>query len=277
MVKYLIIGSNGTLGSEFKTLLPQAETMAVDRTGLDITNPQQVESFFSNHTPQIVVNCAAYTNVDGAETDYDTALQLNSEVLKVLSQACNQVGAKLIHFSTGMVFSGTDPLGYNEDSITSPVNKYGESKLAGEKNIQDNCQDFYIIRSEWLYGKPQSQDAKKSFVELMIELGKSGKVKGVSDEIGKPTWVKDLTTSTLNLIESAQPSGIYHLTNEGQASRLEWAQEIYKILNMKVQTEAVSGDDFPRPAKRPRYELINNTKLPKLRSWQEALTEYLTK
>lgn len=111
----------------------------------------------------------------------------------------------------------------------------------------------------------------------MIELGKSGKVKGVSDEIGKPTWVKDLTTSTLNLIESAQPSGIYHLTNEGQASRLEWAQEIYKILNMKVQTEAVSGDDFPRPAKRPRYELINNTKLPKLRSWQEALTEYLTK
>jgi dTDP-4-dehydrorhamnose reductase len=276
MSKYLVIGSNGTLGSEFLSLLPKPETLAVDRDELDITDPVHLQNFFASQQPQVVINCAAYTNVDGAETDYETAKLLNADVLVELSKQCNQVGAKLIHFSTGMIFAGTDQNGYNEDSPPAPVNNYGASKLAGEQVIQQTCTDYYIIRTEWLYGKPLTETAKKSFVELMIDLGKSGKVKGVIDEVGKPTWARDLAKAVLDLTNSGQSKGIYHLVNEGQASRLDWSQEIFAIKGMTVELESVSGSDFPRPAKRPQFELLNNNKLPKLRAWQDALREYLT-
>ena len=276
MPKYLIIGSHGTLGSEFLSLLPKQETLAVDRDELDITDSIQLQNFFASQQPQIVINCAAYTNVDGAETDFTAAKLLNANVLNELSKQCDQVSATLIHFSTGMIFAGTDQNGSNEDSAPAPVNKYGESKLAGEQVIQQACRDYYIIRTEWLYGKPLTETAKKSFVELMIDLGKSGKVKGVIDEVGKPTWARDLAKAALKLIDSGQPKGIYHLVNEGQASRKDWAQEIFAIKGMAVELESVSGSDFPRPAKRPQFELLNNTKLPKMRAWQDALREYLT-
>lgn len=275
MTKYLLIGYKGTLGNEFAQQIPIEELLTADREQLDIANPNQLTAFFNYHKPQVVINCAAYTNVDAAETDYDNALRINAEAVQNLVKACNEHGAKLVHFSTGMVFPGTDQNGYNEDDPTEPINRYGVSKLTGEKIILNDCQNFYIIRTEWLYGKPQSADAKKSFVELMIELGKSGKVKGVMDEVGKPTWAKDLAEATLSLITSNPNNGIYHLVNEGQASRLDWAQEIYNLQNMNVEVEPVSGNSFPRPAPRPPFELLNNTKLPKLRTWQEALKEYL--
>lgn len=276
MPKFLLIGSKGTLGSEFAQLIPEAELILGNRPEFDVTNFEAAKNFISKHKPDFVINCSAYTNVDGAETDYDSALALNAEAAKNLAETCNTIGATLIHFSTGMVFAGNNPYGYSESDPTNPINKYGESKLEGEKSIQEIADKFYIIRTEWLYGKPLTETAKKSFIELMIELGKSGKVKGVVDEIGKPTWAKDLAQATLGLINSKNPSGIYHLTNEGQASRLDWTKEIYRILNMDVLAEEVHGSDFPRPAKRPQYELINNTRLPKMRSWQEALKEYLS-
>ncbi len=276
MIKYLIIGAQGTLGSEFKKLLPKDECMAVSRTELDITNELEVYEFFKKNNPKIVINCAAYTDVDGAESNYNIALSLNSEVLKTLSKACNEIGSKLIHFSTGMVFKGDEKDGYTESSLPDPVNKYGDTKLKGENIIRDKCEDYYIVRTEWLYGKPQTDSAKKSFIEQMILLGKSGKVKGVTDEIGKPTWTKDLAEAVVELINSEKPVGIYHLTNEGQASRLGWAKKIYEITGMDVKIEPVLGKEFPRPAKRPKYELLINNKLPRLRSWEDALKDYLT-
>lgn len=276
MSKYLIIGNRGTLGNEFVNLISSDQQLAVDRNELDITDQNAVKDFLITHKPEVVINCAAYTNVDGAESDYEAAHKINAEAVGYLSSACNQVNARLVHFSTGMVFPGTDPEGYNENTEPQPVNNYGVSKLAGEKIIQNSCNNHYLIRTEWLYGKPASESAKKSFVELMIELGKSGKVKGVTDEIGKPTWAKDLAQATIELIQSGKPNGIYHLANEGKASRLDWVNEIYKITEMTAEIEPVSGSSFPRPAKRPEFELINNTKLPKMRSWQEALQEYLT-
>ncbi len=275
MGRFLIIGHKGTLGTAFTKLLPTEQIITVDRDSLDITNKQQIEAFFAKHRPEIVINCAAYTNVDGAEAEYESAYMINANAVGYLSEACNNIKARLIHYSTGMVFPGTNQNGYNEDSETNPVNKYGETKLAGEKLIQNTAQNYYIIRTEWLYGKPASGTAKKSFVELMIELGKSGKVRGVVDEIGKPTWTNDLAKATLELLRDDNPSGVYHLTNEGEASRLDWATAIYKIKNMAVEIEPVSGSSFPRPANRPEFELLNNTKLPQLRSWQEALIEYL--
>jgi dTDP-4-dehydrorhamnose reductase len=276
MAKFLLIGSHGTLGSEFKNLISGNDLILGNRPDLDITNFEQCKEFISEHSPKFVINCAAYTNVDGAESDYNSAELINSLAVKNLAEACESINATLVHFSTGMVFPGTSEQGYSEDSEVNPVNKYGESKLQGENNIKDHCSSYYIIRTEWLYGKPQTENAKKSFVELMITLGKSGKVKGVVDEIGKPTWAKDLAEAVLELISSEEhDTGIYHLANEGQASRLDWAKEIYRLKNMEVETEEVSGSDFTRAAKRPEFEIINNTKLPIMRAWQDALKEYL--
>lgn len=275
MPKFLLIGQNGTLGTAFKQLLPSEDTAAPERDRLDITNQEQVQNFFTEHQPEVVINCSAYTNVDGAESDFSTAYQINAEAVGYLSAACNQIKARLIHFSTGMVFGGTNPTGYNESDTPNPINKYGESKLAGEKIIQNTAQKYYIVRTEWLYGKPVSETAKKSFVEIMLDLGQTGKVKAVNDETGKPTWAKDLAQAVIDLIDSKRENGLYHLTNEGVASREDWTKEIYVQKGMSVEIESVPGSTFPRPAKRPEFELLNNTKLPKLRSWQEALAEYL--
>lgn len=275
MTKFLLIGSNGTLGTEFEQIIPKEQLIVGNRPQIDITDFVTTNAFILEHAPEVVINCAAYTNVDGAESDYETAYAINAQAVQNLAKACASINATLVHFSTGMVFAGTDESGSNEDDNTNPVNKYGESKRAGEKAIQSELPHHYIVRTEWLYGKPKTEAAKKSFVEMVIELGKSGTVKGVIDEIGRPTWTKDVAEATLALIHSRSRFGIYHIANEGQASRLAWAQEIYKILGMGVLSLPVTSSDFPRPAKRPKYELINNTKLPKLRTWQEALTEYL--
>lgn len=275
MPNILLIGSRGTLGSEFAKLVPKKNIALGDRPDFDVTDFESTKTFIRQHNFEVIINCSAYTNVDGAETDYDSAKILNADAVKNLAEACRESNSTLVHFSTGMVFEGTNPEGYTEDSPTNPVNKYGGSKLLGEKAIQEVGGRYFIIRTEWLYGKPVTESAKKSFIELMLELGKSGKVKAVTDEIGKPTWAKDLAEATLVLINSGNDSGIYHLTNEGQASRKDWVDEIYKIKNLPVEVGPVSGSTFPRPAKRPEFELLNNTKLPKLRSWQDALREYL--
>jgi dTDP-4-dehydrorhamnose reductase len=274
-MKYLIIGNKGTLGNEFQALLG-TDTSGVDRDELDITDQISVEKFITEYKPEVIINCAAYTNVDGAETDPETAELLNATALEYLCRASNEVGATLIHFSTGMVFPDDNQSGYNEDALPDPINKYGETKLSGEKIIHGATKKYYLIRTQWLYGKPQSAAAKKSFIELIIELGKSGKVKAVTDEVGKPTWSKDLAAAVIKLINSGAPFGIYHLVNEGAASRMEWTQEIYKILNMAVEVTPVSGTEFPRAAARGHYELLNNTKFENLRPWQEALKEYLS-
>ena len=283
MIKFLLIGSRGTLGAEFAQLIPAEQLILGDRPKLDITNNVSTVKFVRHHRPNIVINCSGYTNVDGAETDFDTAMLLNSYAVENLAIACQSINATLVHFSTGMVFPGSNPDGYDETATPSAVNKYGESKLSGEQAIQAVGGNYFIIRTEWLYGRPITATAKKSFIEMMITLGKSGKVKGVIDEIGKPTWAKDLAVSVLDLLanrtapktKNSSESGVYHLANEGHTSRFGWAQEIYKILNMDVECEKVRSVDFARPAPRPQYELINNTRLPKLRSWQEALQEYL--
>lgn len=275
MKKYLIIGDKGTLGTEFKNLLKTEDVLAVDKETLDITDPSAIKEYFSKHKPSVVINCAAFTNVDGTEAYYELASNINGAAVKYLSNACNHIGAKLIHFSTGMVFEGKNESGYNEDATPHPINKYGLTKLEGEKNLQKFCENYYLIRTEWIYGHPASHIAKTSFIEMMINLGEFGKVKGVTNEIGKPTWARDLAKATIELINSDKPKGIYHLVNEGQASRFDWVKEIYAIKKMGVNVEPVSGADFPRPAKRGHYELLNNTKLPLLRPWQEALREYL--
>lgn len=277
MTKYLVFGSKGTLGTEFSRLLSPYETISLSKNEVNVTDVDAVQSVVERYQPQIVINCTAFTNVDLAETEYDQALAINGTAVANIARACTASGSLLIHFSTGMVFEGNEPNGYNESSPTAPVNRYGESKLAGESQIRALSERYHIIRTEWLYGQPQTYTAKKSFIELMIELGKNGTVKAVNNEFGQPTWAKDLAVATLELIHAEKPNGVYHLANEGIASRLDWVKEIYAILNMPVEVVPVAAASFPRTAHRPHYEILNNTKLPKLRSWQSALQEYLSK
>lgn len=275
MTKYLVLGSKGTLGTEFGRLLPTDETVCLAKNGVDVTDADMVLSVVQRYRPEVVINCTAFTNVDLAETEYDQALAINGTAVANIARACTASGSLLIHFSTGMVFEGNEPNGYNESSPTAPVNRYGESKLAGESQILALSERYHIIRTEWLYGQPQTHTAKKSFIELMIELGKTGTVKAVNNEFGQPTWAKDLAVATLDLIHAEKPNGVYHLANEGIASRLDWVKEIYAILNIPAEILPVDATSFPRTAPRPHYEILNNTKLPKLRAWQSALQEYL--
>ncbi len=274
--KVLILGSKGNLGRELIKALADKDVTAWDSDDLDITNPTQVEQKITELKPDVVFNCAAYTNVDGAESDYETAQLVNGIAVGYLAATCAKISATLVHYSTGMVFPGTDSGGYSEDSIPNPVNAYGQSKLLGEQLLQSSGSDYYLIRTAWLYASPDNEHSKKSFNEIMLDLAaKNPALKGVDDEVGPPTWAKDLAESSRQLIESGQPSGIYHLTNSGSGSRFDWTSTILQIKNIDIPVEPVSGSTFPRPAIRPRYELLKNTKLPTLRNWQDALKEYL--
>lgn len=275
-MKIAITGKNGNLGRELAVILQGHELLLWDHHDLDITNETMVHEKLTTHKPNIVFNCAAYTNVDKAEADYSTAEQLNGYAPGYIAKACNTINAILVHYSTGMIFPGDNAEGYNETADSGPVNAYGRSKLLGEVEIQKYAKKWYIIRTAWLYAKPDSPTAKKSFNEIILELAaKMEPLQGVTDEIGSPTWAKDLAIRSTELALDKTPFGIYHITNSGRASRYEWAQEILKIKNIEKQLTPVQGSQFPRPAKRPHYELLTNTKLAPLRSWQDALQEYL--
>lgn len=275
MKKILILGKNGNLGSELMKLYSGESVTGWDRNDIDVTDQEMVAKKITALHPDIVFNCTAYNNVDGAEEDFTDAKQVNGDAPGFLATACKNINAVLVHFSSGQVFAGTNPEGYNEDDQPNPVNAYGRSKLFGEQAVQKSTDQYYIIRTEWLYGKGSG---KKSFIDLMLERATENKpMQGVIDEIGKPTWAKDLAEFSRMIIEQKHPYGIYHGINEGQASRYDWAKEIFRIQNLNVNLSPVPASTFPpRKALRPQFELLNNTKLIKLRPWQEALADYLT-
>lgn len=277
MSKILIVGKNGNLGRELVSLYPDAT--AWGRTELDVTDESAVTKQIIELKPDIVFNCTAYNDVDGAEQNSDTANLINAKAPELLAKVCEQVGATLVHFSTGQVFAGDSKDGYTETDTPQPINAYGQSKLAGEQAVASSCKKHYIIRTEWLYAKPAATGtSKKSFIDIMLEMAEAGKpIKAVNDEFGKPTYAKDLAVMSKELVEQNLPYGIYHGINEGVASRYDWAKEIFRIKNIEADLSPVPASTFPpRAAKRPQYEILNNTKFPKLRSWQDALKDYLT-
>jgi dTDP-4-dehydrorhamnose reductase len=275
--KILILGSRGSLGSEFMRLYRDADLTGWDKAELDITDEPAVKTKIGELKPELVINCTGFTAVDKAETERALADDVNGYGPGYIAKACEQIDATMIHMSTGMVFMGDKDIGYNEDDVAKPVNEYGKSKLLGEMEIRKNTEKYYIVRTCWLYGQPGVGDTtKKSFVDLMIDLAKQGKpLEVIDDEFGEPTYVKDLAQATRALVEQKNPYGIYHLSNEGQCSRYEWAQEIFLLKGLTPELTAVSGDKFERAAKRPKYEILNNTKFVELRPWTEALREYL--
>ncbi len=276
MTKYLIIGKDGTLGSEFQRMLGnQAVYLGIE--DLDITNESKVLEKISEIKPETIINCAAYNAVDKAEDEPEVANLINGTAVGYLAKAAEVVGAKFVHYSTNYVFSGDDPNGYKETDQPNPQSNYGRSKLLGEVEAQKHCSKTFIARTTWLYGKQgQSKSSKKNFVDIMLELAEQkSEIECVSDQYGQPTWTFDLANHTLQLVSSQNPYGIYHFVNDGQTSWYGWAEEIFKIKNINIALKANSFKDWVRPADRPQYGILMNTKLPKLRPWQEALREYL--
>lgn len=277
--KVLILGSQGMLGHDLVQAFSGYDLTAWDRGDLDITNEEQVIKKILELNPEIVINAAAYTDVDGAEEDEKTAMQVNGEGPGFLAKACHQIGAILVHYSTEYVFEGTNKDGYAEKDKTKPVNVYGQSKLAGEILVQSHHNRYYIIRSSWLYGKAPQRGKPRglNFIETMLKLSSESRtINVVEDQFGKPTYSKDLAIKTKEIIEQEEHFGIYHVTNEGECSWYEFALEIFKIKGIDVKVNPIKSEDYPLPTPRPQYAILKNTKIEKLRPWQEALKEYLS-
>ncbi|HUW67016.1 MAG TPA: dTDP-4-dehydrorhamnose reductase [Candidatus Nanoarchaeia archaeon] len=259
-IKTLIFGAGGMLGTDLCSVFPDA--VALKHSDIDITDRDLVLETIEMINPDLVINAAAYTDVDGCEDNKELAFDINGKAPGYIAQGCLLVGAKLVHFSTDYVFDGSKKE-YVESDLTCPINVYGESKLLGERNIIENLNDYRIIRTSWLFGLHGG-----NFVDTMLRLsGKMDTVSVVDDQFGKPTYTADLARKTAEIIGLAP--GVYHITNEGICSWYEFASAVID------NVVPCSSDEFLRKAKRPRYSVLLNTKTAPMRHWNEALFEYL--
>jgi len=279
MKKILILGARGMLGHDLAKVFAEYNPWLWDREELDVTNEQMVKEKINYLSPDVIINAAAYTNVDGAETDVELAFAINSQAVDFLSKASKTVGAKFVHLSTEYVFNGENKNGYNEDDKTEPINIYGRSKAEGEKNLIDSGIDYYLIRTSWLYGQaPQKGKPRgKNFIDTVLaKVAQGEELKVVNDQFGHPTYTFDLAQGIKSLLWENYPIGIYHLVNDGVASWFELAKYALQIKGLNAKIKPCLSSDFPSVAKRPQFSILNNNKLPKMRSWQEAVQEYLS-
>ena len=274
----LVLGSKGMLGSELvRQLKAKGVEVAAFDSDLDVRDKEALQTKVQELKPEVIYNCVAYNAVDLAEEEKEKATSLNVSAVSNIVQAANSIGATLVHFSTGFVFDGQSTKSYTESDQPNPQSVYAQTKYQGEIEAL-KCPKSYVIRLNLLFGKSaESQSAKKSFPELVLELSKDQKEFAfVTDEISTPTYALDLAQAVLKLVDQKYPYGIYHLPNEGQASWLDFAEEVFRIKGVEVKLNPVKGEMFKRAAKRPKNSVIANTKFPKLRPWQQALQEFLS-
>jgi len=269
--KVLVLGARGMLGSGLKKEFQNYKLTAWDRKELDITNKKKLQQKILELKPEIIINAAAYTNVERAESNQEMVLRTNGKAVGHLAQIAKKINAILVHYSTDYVFDGKNRKGYKETAQPNPINVYGKSKFLGEALLRRNTDQYYLIRSSWMFGK-----RGKNFVKKMLQLSKSNaRLKVVNDQWGKPTFARDLAYKTKELIEQDKPFGIYHITNEGKTNWYQFARKIFALKNIPVKVKPVSNREYKTKAKRPLCSVLINTKLPKLRRWEEALEEYL--
>jgi dTDP-4-dehydrorhamnose reductase len=268
----LILGAQGMLGRALQRQFEADEVIAWDRKELDISNREQVLEHLPICEPELVINAAAYTDVEKAETEEELATKINGHAVGYLAKACAKMNVPLVHISTDYVFSGDKEEGYVEtDSVGMPLNAYGRSKLLGEQLLQKNTEKFWLIRTAWLFG-PQG----KNFVETMINVGQQKKeINVVGDQHGSPTFTRDLAQGIFKLTQEQAPYGVYHLTNSGATTWADFAKEIFRQMQMPVNVVPVTTAEYPTKAQRPHWSILKNTKCSLLRNWQEALKDYI--
>lgn len=269
----LVVGANGMLGQDLMALLGE-RARGVDLAEIDITSLESVERVLKALRPSVVVNCAAYTDVDGCEANVETAMQVNGEGVGYLAMVTREIGARLVQVSTDYVFDGSKGSPYEEYDPPKPLSIYGESKLAGEMNASFNP-DHLIVRTQWLYGLHG-----KNFVETMIRLaGEKDELSVVDDQTGSPTWTVDLARAIVALIDR-QCSGIYHAANSGFCTWNDFARAIFEECGLKVNVKGMTTDELNRPARRPLYSTLDCSRLAQdtgfiPQPWRQALQSYL--
>ena len=281
MKNILITGANGQLGSEIKTIaknFADNNYFFTDIPELDITNKTTVFDFCKNNKITHIINCAAYTAVDLAETEIELSNLINSTAPKILAEISKQLNIKIIHISTDYVFDGTNHRPYTEIDNPNPTSQYGKSKLEGEKNILTNP-DTIIIRTSWLYSS-----FGNNFVKTIINLTKQrDKLTIISDQVGTPTYALDLANVILEIITNKKfISGIYNFSNHGVASWYDFAFEIIKIKNLETKVIPILTKDYPTPAKRPFYSILDKSKITntfkiKIPYWKNSVAICLSK
>ncbi len=285
----LITGCNGQLGSELaKNLkdgytelgpvpeaLRNAQTVCVDIQEMDITDYDAVVDLVEELELDVIINCAAYTNVNGCETDSDAAFRVNAIGARNLAMAAERFGAKLIHVSTDYVFAGDGSVPYTEWDLCDPQSVYGKTKYLGEQYVRDFCSRYFIVRTAWLYGY-----VGNNFVKTMLRLAREkGGAKVVADQRGNPTNAADLAHHILKLAATEQ-YGIYHCTGGGECSWYDFASKIVEYAGIPAAITPCTTEEYPTPAKRPAYSSLDNRMLrntvgDEMREWQDALKCYL--
>jgi dTDP-4-dehydrorhamnose reductase len=270
---WLVIGSRGQLGSDMMALLGD-RAVGLDTPDIDITDVDSVSDAVYDIAPSVVVNCAAYTAVDAAETDEDTAALVNGTGPANIAAAASQ--ARLIHVSTDYVFDGTASAPYAEDATPNPSSAYGRTKLLGEAAVLRHP-DAYVVRTAWLYGVNG-----QNFVKTMLSLEQTRETLSVvDDQVGQPTWSHDLAEQLILLGESDAQPGIYHGTNSGQVSWFGFTRRIFELIGADPQrVQPTTTEAFPRPAPRPAYSVLGHDRweaqgLPQMRAWDSALAAAL--
>ncbi|WLF70047.1 dTDP-4-dehydrorhamnose reductase [Clostridium septicum] len=284
-MKILLVGAKGQLGQQIIKIIKEkkselgslpkdiinAELVCMDIDDLDITNIDQVKSILNKEKPNIIINSAAFTNVDGCESNYDLAFKVNALGGRNLAIVSEEIGAKLVHISTDYVFDGKGSSPLKECDITVPISAYGKTKLLGENYVKDFCSRYFIVRTAWLYGY-----FGKNFVYTIMNAGRErGKLTVVNDQRGNPTNAEDLVYHVLKLAVTEE-YGIYHCTGDGECTWYDFASKIIEYSGIDCEVLPVTSDEYKTPAKRPEYSSLDNMMLrntigDEMREWEEAL------
>lgn len=292
-MKILITGSNGQLGNELQKIvstgkaeigsvseeIKNAEVFAMDVDTLDITNLEQVKKVLNEVKPDVVINCAAATNVDGCEANQDLAFKINSLGPRNLAMVAEELGAKIVQVSTDYVFSGVGETPLKECDLVAPVSVYGKTKLLGEEFVRDFSTKYYIVRTAWLYGY-----VGHNFVYTMMKLGKDrDTLNVVNDQLGNPTHANDLAYHIFKLIQTEE-YGVYHCTGKGECSWYDFASEIMKLSGRNCTVNPCTSEEYksmyPNSADRPAYSSLDNMMLrctigDEMRDWKDALKTFM--
>lgn len=277
-MRILVMGHKGMLGSDLMDVLGRDhEVIGVDIGEFDITSAPDCLRVVGMFNPEVIVNAAAYTDVDGCETNRDACFAVNAEGVRNIAYACKDSGAKIVHYSTDYVFDGTKGEPYLEDDPCRPINTYGASKRKGEELLIETAENHVLIRTAWLYGRQG-----KNFVKAILAKARDeGMLRVVDDQVGSPTFSFDLAQATKLLVER-DCRGIYHVTNRGVCSWFQFAKKILELAQMSgVTVEPIKSHELSRKAARPAYSVLSNRKFMEatqktMRPWQVALNDYLT-
>jgi len=272
----LVTGAFGQLGTALQLVANNYNTIQfyfANSSEADITDKEGLINLYNKVQPDFCVNAAAYTAVDKAESDQENAYKVNVEGVRNIAEVCNYFNTTLIHISTDFVFDGHKTVPYTEQDVANPQGSYGKTKLQGESEITKNSEKFFIIRTSWLYSQ-----FGHNFMKTMLRIAEEKTtLKVVNDQIGTPTYAVDLAEAIIKIILSGSKNyGTYHFSNEGIASWYDFAKKIFELNKINIDLQAISSSDFPTPAKRPKYSVLDKSKIKsefdiQINNWEDSL------